>query len=106
MTLTPDGDIFPCPAFPVRVGNVREQRVADIWRISGRNPTFEAIRSLKWRDIAECMRCGIRAYCSPCLALNYLENGDMRVPSRESCRQARIAEEVYGAWLRSGPSPS
>jgi radical SAM protein with 4Fe4S-binding SPASM domain len=72
--ITPDGWVKPCGYFSVKLGNVREQKFADIWN----NHTFlDKIRSLdKLSDV--CMNCKYLAYCGGgCRASAYENTGDL-----------------------------
>jgi len=66
------GDVQPCGYLPVKIGNVREQKFADIWRES---EIFEALRdpnNLK----GKCGACGYRKVCLGCRARAFAETGD------------------------------
>jgi len=84
------GDVFPCGMWPVSGGNLRDAPFADIWR-SG---FFEEVRRLTLGDAEGCAACDALPYCRPCWGLNFLERGDARLPSPESCRLARLRKLV------------
>jgi radical SAM protein with 4Fe4S-binding SPASM domain len=61
--IEPNGDIEPCVFIPIKVGNIREQSLADIWRNS---PILKQIRS---RDaIKGCGECEYKYICGGCRA--------------------------------------
>lgn len=65
-SIGPGGDVYPCGAFPVPAGNVREQSFGDIWRDS---PLMRRIRSLCDRDYDVCRGCMYDIRCGGCLAM-------------------------------------
>jgi putative heme d1 biosynthesis radical SAM protein NirJ2 len=70
--ITPNGDVQPCPYWPMKIGNVRENPFSEIWR---ENYVFNKLRSEKLGG-----HCGICRYtqvCGGCRArAYYYENGD------------------------------
>jgi radical SAM protein with 4Fe4S-binding SPASM domain len=84
------GDVFPCGMLPISGGNLREASFAHIWR----GEFFEEVRRLSLKDAEGCADCDALPYCRPCWGMNYLERGDMRLPSPESCRLARLKKQV------------
>jgi radical SAM protein with 4Fe4S-binding SPASM domain len=84
-SVNPQGDVWPCNALPIAMGNLRESRLRDIWFGS---TELEEIRRLKWADLSECRVCPVRSYCSRCHAMALLEQGNLRGPSLEACRHA------------------
>ncbi len=69
--ITPEGQVTPCPYMPIRVGHVREQSFAGIWRDA---PIFHDLRNpiLKSR----CGRCEFATLCGGCRARAYATTGD------------------------------
>lgn len=70
--ITPNGDIHPCPYWPMKVGNVRERAFSETW---AKNPVFQKLRAEKLGG-----HCGVCRYaqtCGGCRARSYYyENGD------------------------------
>ncbi len=83
--INPQGEVWPCNALPIAMGNVGEQRFRDIW--FGSVP-LEEIRNLTWAALSECRVCPLRSFCQRCHAMALLEQGEMRGPSLEACRHA------------------
>lgn len=90
------GDVFPCGMWPVSGGNVRDAPFAEIWR----SDALARVRSLRFRDLPECMQCAALAYCRPCPGRNYLESGDLHRPCLDNCRSARLKQMVAELKLR------
>jgi radical SAM protein with 4Fe4S-binding SPASM domain len=84
------GDVFPCGMLPLSGGNLRDAPFSDIWRCK----LFEELRCLTVGDLEGCPTCDALPYCRPCWGTNYLERGDVHLPSSESCRLARLRQSV------------
>lgn len=93
-SINPRGEVWPCNSLPLPVGNLREQRFADIW--SG-SETLAEVRQLRWASIAECNRCELRSYCQRCHGMALTEHGEMRGPSLEACRHAVAVRDALRA---------
>lgn len=72
-TITPYGDVIPCPHFRKPVGNLRKEELKDIW--------FDAPLFNKLRDRNNlkdpCGTCGYRSICGGCRAAAYRATGDV-----------------------------
>lgn len=66
------GDVQPCGYLPVCVGNVRENKLGEIWRES---EVFAALRD-PGRLTGKCGACGYRKLCQGCRARAFTMNGD------------------------------
>ena len=82
--ISPYGDVYPCVQFPMPSGNVRRQRLIDIWRHS---PQLNDLRSIRVKDLPVCSSCSHAASCSRCPGLAYME-GSMRGPSTADCEKS------------------
>jgi radical SAM protein with 4Fe4S-binding SPASM domain len=97
--INPEGKVYPCIMLPIVVGDLRKKRLKEIWHDSP-SPVLGRIRSMSVSDLEDCANCDIAAKCNRCSALSYLEAGDMSFPAQESCRTARILEEVISPWRK------
>lgn len=72
MGIRPNGDVTPCPYLPVFGGNLREDRLQDLWESS---EVFERIRQ---RDElgGRCGKCEFASTCGGCRARAYGSSGD------------------------------
>lgn len=70
--ITPTGDLTPCPYLPVAAGNLKVQRLADLWREA---PLLKELRD-RGRLLGRCGRCEFRGVCSGCRARAFAEGGD------------------------------
>jgi radical SAM protein with 4Fe4S-binding SPASM domain len=71
-SLRPNGDVYPCTFLPVKVGNIREQNLADIWRNS------KVLNELRDRSLlkGKCGECEYRETCGGCRGRAYACSGD------------------------------
>jgi radical SAM protein with 4Fe4S-binding SPASM domain len=73
--MEPNGDIEPCVFIPIKLGNIREQSLVDIWRNS---PVLKQIRS---RDAFEgCGECEYKYICGGCRARAYAYFNNLQGP--------------------------
>jgi len=71
--MEPNGDIEPCVFIPIKIGNIREQRLVDIWRNS---PILKQIRN---RDAFKgCGECEYKYICGGCRARAYAYFNDLQ----------------------------
>jgi AdoMet-dependent heme synthase len=76
LTLLPDGTILPCRRLPVPLGNVRRDRLREVWAAS---PVLEALRD-KTRYAGKCGSCPRWAQCRGCRAIAYAWSGTQGTP--------------------------
>ena len=67
LTLLPDGTITPCRRLPIPVGNVRSDRLREVWA------TSDVLARLRNRNLysSSCGRCPRWAECRGCRAIAY-----------------------------------
>lgn len=85
------GDVFPCVALPIKLGSLYEKNFSEIWRNSR---DLSRLRSIKSKDLAKCVTCGLKSYCTRCPGFAYLEDGDILGPSSRSCFCARAYKDA------------
>jgi radical SAM protein with 4Fe4S-binding SPASM domain len=71
-SLRPNGDVYPCTFLPIKVGNIREQSLIDIWRNSKTLNTLRQRSALK----GKCGTCEYRETCGGCRGRAYACTGD------------------------------
>ena len=69
--ILPNGDLQPCPYFPLKAGNVRKSGFANLWRES---PLFEDLRRAELSG--QCGVCGYQNVCGGCRARAWYASGD------------------------------
>lgn len=85
--VNPYGDLYPCVAWPIVLGNVLKDDFRTVWEESG---LLEELREKEFNLDEECVSCHLLDKCPICRALSYVENGDSQALNRERCRQTRI----------------
>ena len=68
------GDIYPCPNFPYKLGNIFDNSISDIWFHSKK---LKLIQSITKKEAKECDTCKFKDYCERCPGMAMLENNDM-----------------------------
>ena len=89
--LNPYGEVYPCVALPLVLGNVMKDNFARIWKDS---PPILRLREREERLAVECEECDLLDRCAICRALSFLEGGSTEGLSRERCRQTRALIKV------------
>lgn len=115
LSLSPEGNIYPCNSLPIYSGNVRERSISDVWHQSligaRRIASSDEVRvdtqsSLtKWQKVARgdyevCgsfNRCG---WCQKCPGMGYLETGSELKPSTTNCRNASARLIAYEYFVK------
>jgi radical SAM protein with 4Fe4S-binding SPASM domain len=73
--LEPNGDVTPCVFMPIRIGNIRKNRLGEIWRSS------RILRLIRDRDLFKgCGDCDYKYVCGGCRARAYGYFGDVQGP--------------------------
>ena len=89
--LEPNGDVTPCVFMPIKLGNLKEDRLLDIWSSS------EVLSKLRVRETIEgCGRCEHRYICGGCRARAYGYYGDVLAPDPGCPYNVRYWEELRG----------
>jgi radical SAM/SPASM domain protein of ACGX system len=69
LTILPTGDLYACRRFDSKVGNVFEERIADVWVSE-----MEVYRD--YTKFNKCAKCELLAWCRGCPAVSYGTTGD------------------------------
>ncbi|MBF0386386.1 MAG: radical SAM protein [Candidatus Omnitrophica bacterium] len=69
--ILPNGDVHPCPYFPIKVGNVRNQKFSLMWRD---HALFKELRSGEYNG--NCGGCQHKSSCGGCRARAYAQTGN------------------------------
>ncbi|MGB9959943.1 MAG: radical SAM protein [Candidatus Bathyarchaeales archaeon] len=71
-SLRPNGDVYPCPFLQLKVGNIREQSLTDIWYNS------KILNELRNRCFlkGKCGECSYKEKCGGCRARAYAQTSD------------------------------
>ena len=71
-SLRPNGDVYPCTFLPIKVGNIREQSLTEIWH---KAPVLNALRQRRTLK-GKCGACEYRESCGGCRGRAYACTGD------------------------------
>ncbi|WP_156021144.1 radical SAM/SPASM domain-containing protein [Streptococcus ruminantium] len=63
------GDIFPCNSFFLKMGNILEETIVEIWN----KPKYLEVRNLKNKNLTNCLDCQLVSVCDRCPATSYSE---------------------------------
>ncbi len=85
-----NGDVYPCVAYPISMGNVKAKTIEEIWN----DKKYGSLRSRKVKDFSKCCTCENLFFCNTCPAnyymYNYTNEINMRCPkSNEKAAMAR-----------------
>ena len=73
--IDPYGNVFPCVAFRVPIGNVRRTPLRELW--TAPPPVIRDLLSVqRYADLPECASCELVGFCNRCHGDNRLERGD------------------------------
>jgi radical SAM protein with 4Fe4S-binding SPASM domain len=72
-TITSIGEVHPCPGVSVSVGNIRENKLADILQES---PVIRDLRNIRTHIKGQCRECDISDHCYGCRGHAYHVTGD------------------------------
>ncbi|MDD5546644.1 MAG: radical SAM protein [Candidatus Omnitrophica bacterium] len=89
--ITPHLDVYPCIGLNVKLGNLHEEKLGDIWRSS---EGLKFVRNIKLPDLPECKRCGLVQFCFRCSGIALSEDGDIFGPSNFDCSVAKAIGEI------------
>lgn len=81
------GDVFPCIGAPIYCGNIRKEKLIDIWKNS---PEMKKIRELKPEDFKECMQCEYIEFCNRSSGTVYVNTGNYTGCDERYLAQAKI----------------
>jgi radical SAM protein with 4Fe4S-binding SPASM domain len=95
-SLRPNGDVYPCTFLPVKVGNIREQSLVDIWRNS------PILKNLRNRELlkGECGECGYRETCGGCRGRAYACSGNYLETDPICLKDMMRQEKVFPSTVK------
>ena len=95
-SLRPNGDVYPCTFLPVKVGNIREQSLTDIWRNS------KVLNELRDRSLlkGKCGECEYRGTCGGCRGRAYACTGDYMETDPICLQELLLEEKVFPSTIK------
>ena len=100
--IDPYGRIYPCGAFPLRIG---ESRAAPLREVLGKWAALVGAYIAKTSTLTECRSCALRKHCSPCPGVSYVEEGDAMLMSTWICAATHARQPVSSSVGAFSPSP-
>lgn len=92
LSIDPFGNVHPCNAHPLLLGNVRSHRLRDIWENS---EELKALRDIRPTDLSpECQNCEELDWCGVCMGSAIREN-DRLAPCSDTCSIAKAYHYMY-----------
>jgi MoaA/NifB/PqqE/SkfB family radical SAM enzyme len=85
--ITPEGNLQPCCAFPLSLGNLNEQSLTEILT---NNAALKQWQNHTLQQFAECGRHDYCDYCNLCAGRGQAEHGDWHKPAENCCYMAKI----------------
>lgn len=92
--ITPEGNIQPCCAFPMMLGNVKDSSLMEEIH---NNSLLEWWKEKTLADCTDCYRHPYCVFCQMCAGNNFIANGTPLKPSENNCY---IAKERYNLALK------
>jgi AdoMet-dependent heme synthase len=89
-SLRPNGDVYPCTFLPIKVGNIREQSLIDIWHNSKVLKTLRQRQALK----GKCGGCEYRETCGGCRGRAYACTDDYLETDPVCLKELMIKEKI------------
>ncbi len=111
VSITPEGNIYPCNSLPIYLGNTRNEGVTQVWKnssIAKMTASDESDDQLsKWQSVrrgdyevcGKFERCG---WCQKCPGMAMLETGSELKPSTINCRNAAARMIAYDLFVEHG----
>ena len=90
INIQPDGNVCPCIAFPMQAGNVKTDKLKDIYN----SVTFNNIRNIRYRDSDRCGKETYCKWCNRCIGQSYIATGNAANASEDNCFIARLRERI------------
>jgi radical SAM protein with 4Fe4S-binding SPASM domain len=97
MCIGANGDFYPCPAFQMKLGNIYDDTVQDVWENSAR---MSELRNVKYSAFTKCSKCPSSDYCPICMGKFYSESGgDIYATSDFFCGVSHCNRQIAEEYL-------
>jgi len=101
INITPDGNVFPCNALTIGLGNVNEKSFTSIWCNS---EELKRLREITFADTEACGKLPYCEYCNYCVGCSFTEYGNVLKPNTENCFVAKVRMNLV-IKLQTGIDP-
>lgn len=92
ITITPNGDLKPCVSLNRTFGNIKDDRVKDVFY--GKDMT-SFVCGIKWKNTEKCKDCEHMEYCPHCVANSYNQEKNVLYPNDEDCFFAKCMSKTF-----------
>ncbi len=89
--ITPEGNLIPCCAFHLVFGNLKKERVGDVYRNSERLKWWKGLTLQSYEDCGKRDYCD---YCKICAGNNHSEHGTPLRAGENNCYLAKIRHDL------------
>ena len=86
------GNIYPCAALRIQLGNIKTDRIADIWKDA---PDLLKMRTVTLDHLDDCRECALWSRCNRCAGLAHQETGSYTAKSPQACEIAEATKKFY-----------
>lgn len=95
-SLRPNGDVYPCTFLPIKIGNIREHGLIDIWRNSA------VLKQLRNRELlkGECGLCDYKYTCGGCRGRAYACYNDFLETDPICMKDLMVKERVLPSAIK------
>lgn len=94
--ISPDGNLQPCCAFPMYLGNFKSK---DLDNILCNNEELSLWRNHTLQNFTECGRHDYCGYCNLCAGSGYVEHKDWKKPAEGCCYMAKIRHNLASKMI-------
>ncbi len=90
--IQPDGIVTPCVYIPIVIGNLRKEKLSDIWENSA------TLKTLRRRDnlLDNCGKCDFKNVCGGCRARAYAYTGNLNGCDPGCIRNSTVYDKLAG----------
>lgn len=100
ISISANGDLYPCPVFPLKLGNFSKASIREVWEQSS---SLHELRRVRFSDYEVCMKCDSSDYCGICMGKFYSESGgDRLATSAFFCGVAALTKRAVGKSVAHG----
>lgn len=87
--ISSSGDLFPCNGLYIKMGNILESSVQEIWN----KDEYKKLRNYKSTETKECVACDVSDYCERCPGIIFSEKQDLFGCS-STCKDIAVARNT------------
>lgn len=92
LCVTPEGNLQPCCAFPMKIGNIRDGNINEL---IAQSEALSWWRSKRLGDCTECNKHEYCIFCQMCAGNNFISHGNPLMASENNCYIAKERFELH-----------